>query len=149
MTTPWPHADHATHFARFKQVLNALDRDHMDLVEKIYAPKVVFQDPVNALKGRAAFRAYLERLYANVTYCRFRIHHEAMQGDTAFVAWTMEKRHERFRTRETLCLDGMSMVVFDANVQMRLYHDSFDLGRMLYERLPIPGAVKHRIKGAL
>lgn len=136
-------------FLRFKEVLNALDRAHMDLVDETYAPDMRFQDPVHALEGRAAFRAYLERLYANVSYCHFHIRHEALQGDTAFIAWTMEMRHERFRPKETLHLDGMSMVIFGPDGLIRLHQDSFDLGAMLYERLPILGTITRRIKGAL
>lgn len=149
MTAPVSTCDYAARLARYLEVLNALDRDHMDLVDEIYAPGVVFQDPVHALEGRAAFRAYLERLYANVAHCHFRIRHEALQGDTAFVSWTMEMRHARFRKHETLYLDGMSMVIFDAEGLIRVHHDSFDLGAMLYERLPILGAVTRRIKGSL
>lgn len=149
MTAPMPSTNHTAHFERFKHVLNALDRDHMDLVDEVYSPTLVFQDPVHALEGRDAFRAYLERLYANVSHCQFVIRHEALQGDTGFIAWTMALRHARFRKHETLYLDGMSMVVFDNAGLIRLHHDSFDLGAMLYERLPLLGALTKRIKGAL
>ena len=149
MTAATTHTDHTAHFARFKEVLNALDCDHMDLVDEVYAPTMVFQDPVHMLEGRAAFRAYLERLYANVTHCHFRIRNEALQGNTAFVAWTMEMRHARFRKHETLYLDGMSMAVFASDGMIAVHHDSFDLGAMLYERLPILGAITKRIKRAL
>lgn len=141
--------EHVKHFARFKEVLNALDREHMGLVDEIYAPDMRFQDPVHALEGRAAFRKYLERLYENVAHCHFQIRHEALQEETAFITWTMEMRHRSFRPKETLFLDGMSMVVFGPDGQIRFHQDSFDLGAMLYERLPILGAITRRIKGAL
>jgi len=149
MTAPTTKTDHAAHFARFKEVLNALDRDHMELVDEVYAPDMRFQDPVHALEGRDAFRVYLERLYANVKHCHFKIRHEALQGDTAFIAWTMELRHARFRKHETLYLDGMSMVIFGSDGKINVHHDSFDLGAMLYERLPILGRIAKYIKGAL
>jgi hypothetical protein len=136
-------------FARFIDVLNALNRDTMHLLDSTYHPAVRFQDPVHCIEGLSAFRLYLEGLYAHVAHCHFKVRHHALQGDTAFIAWTMELRHERFRPKEPLYLDGMSMVVFDAAGLIVRHEDSFDLGAMLYERVPIIGALNRRIKRAL
>ena len=136
-------------FSRYKEVLNLLDRAHMDLLDDLYEETMQFQDPVRAISGRAAFRGYLERLYANVAFCRFQILHEAIQGDTGFLTWKMEMRHERFRPKETLFLDGMSMIVIGSQGRIQFHQDSFDLGAMLYERLPILGGLTRRIKESL
>ena len=65
---------------RFKTAFNQLDKDHLDLLEEMYAPDVAFRDPVHELKGLPALRDYYGRLYQGVVSCRFDFEDEVIAG---------------------------------------------------------------------
>lgn len=132
---------------RFKATFNELNADNLDRLDAIYAADVDFRDPVHALRGLDALRAYYRRLYAGVEACRFDYTDTVVQGGTAVVLWTMHLRHRRFRAGETLVLDGASHLRFGERVYR--HHDYFDMGAFIYERVPVLGAVIRRIKSGL
>jgi len=136
-------------FNRYVEVLNAINKDTLGLLDEVYASDLRFQDPVHALEGIPAFREYLARLYANVLRCHFTVGIAAVQGDTTIFTWNMEMEHARFRKGEVLRLPGMTALHYNSAALIDYHQDSFDLGAMLYERLPVLGSIVRRIKGAL
>lgn len=133
---------------RFKQAMNRVDSRNLDLLEEIYSEDVVFEDPLHRVSGRPALREYFARMYDGVASCEFEFSDEVVGPSEAAVVWTMRMRHERFRPNETLELPGMSFLRFrDGRV---VHHrDSFDVGAMIYERVPLLGGAVRYIKGRL
>ena len=133
--------------ADFKAAFNRLDADNLHLLEELYDPNVVFQDPVHRLKGLSALRDYYGRLYEGVVECRFDFEDELIDGDRAVLVWVMHVEHARFRKGETLHLPGASHLRFADKVT---YHrDYFDMGAFIYERVPLLGSVIRGIKQRL
>lgn len=133
---------------RFKEVMNSMSFETLDEINDVYGPDVTFVDPLHEIAGREALRDYFSRMYQNVAFCEFEFQEEVLSEDSAALVWTMRMRHENFRPDETLILPGMSYLRFeDGRV---VYHrDSFDLGAMIYERVPVLGSVVRHIKGRI
>lgn len=133
---------------RFKRAMNRVDSRNLDLLDELYAEDVVFEDPLHRVSGRPALREYFARMYDGVASCEFEFSDEVVGPSEAAVVWTMRMRHERFRPDETLELPGMSFLRFrDGRV---VHHrDSFDVGAMIYERVPLLGGAVRYIKGRL
>jgi limonene-1,2-epoxide hydrolase len=133
--------------ARFREVYQALDRDHLHLLDEVYAPEVVFEDPLHRIEGLEALREYFARMYQGVEQIRFEFGTVLHTADDAMLTWTMYMRHRRLRPGEELALPGATHIRFGARVH---YHrDYFDAGALLYERLPLLGglvrAVRNRV----
>jgi limonene-1,2-epoxide hydrolase len=82
----------ATLVERLRDVLAAFRADNprcLDDLDALYAPDVRFEDPIQRVDGRAAFRRMNERLLARCAYVRFE--DVALVGDDARVmaTWTM------------------------------------------------------------
>ncbi len=129
-------------------IYSRLDKQNLTLLHHIYHPQVVFQDPLHQVHGLSALEDYFLQLYSNVQRCDFEFDTLAQSGDEGFLTWTMLLQHPRLNSGNALKVHGASHLRFrDALV---IYHrDYFDLGEMLYERLPILGSVIRWLKGRM
>jgi hypothetical protein len=134
---------------RFKLVFDQLDKDHLNLLEEIYTPDVVFRDPVHELKGLPALWTYYSRLYDGVISCQFEFEDEVIQDQKGMLVWIMRFQHARFRRGETLELRGVSHLKFRADGKVFHHHDYFDMGAFIYERVPVLGGIIRAIKNRL
>jgi len=134
---------------RFKTAFNQLNKDHLDLLEEIYAPDVAFRDPVHEIQGLPALRDYYGRLYQGVVSCRFDFEDEVIAGQQGMLVWIMRFRHTRFRRGETLELRGVSHLKFRDDGKVFRHHDYFDMGEFIYERVHLLGGVIRMIKSRL
>lgn len=131
----------------FQERFNSLGPGRLAVLDELYSPDVVFEDPIHRIEGLEPLREYFARMYEGVAECRFVFEPPIVEGDRASLAWTMELRHRRFRPKETLRLPGCSRIRFESGGERAEYHrDYFDLGAMLYERVPALGAIVKRIK---
>ncbi|NGP54242.1 nuclear transport factor 2 family protein [Thioalkalivibrio sp. XN8] len=129
---------------RFLQVYQALDRDHLHLLDEVYAEDVAFTDPLHHVEGLPALHEYFARMYANVTAVRFDFERILAGDGEAMLTWTMHLQHPRLSPAEPLALPGATHLRFDAKV--RYHRDYFDAGALLYERLPLLGGVVRAIR---
>jgi hypothetical protein len=132
---------------RFQALYRDLDKDHLHLLGDVYAPDVVFIDPVHRVEGIEPLTGYFRRMYEGVAEIRFDFEDVLAGSDRAFLSWTMHLRHRRFRPAETLCLPGASHIRFGGHVHF--HRDYFDLGAMIYERVPLLGGTVRAIKNRL
>ena len=133
----------------FKTVFNRLSANTINLLEEIYAPDVVFRDPVHELNGLSALRDYYGRLYQGVVSCHFEFESEVSDGSQAMLVWIMRFQHHRFRRGEMLDLRGVSHLKFSADGKVCYHQDYFDMGAFIYERTPLLGSVIRMIKNRL
>ena len=132
---------------RFQNLYRHLSADSLDLLDGVYAEDIVFTEPIHRVEGRAALKDYFRRMNENVAEIDFRFADVCAQDDRASLAWTMTLRHQRFRPREVLELPGASFIHFADRVH---YHrDYFDLGAMIYERVPVLGTMVCAVKSRL
>jgi len=129
---------------RFLQVYQELDRDHLQLLDEVYAADIAFTDPLHHVAGLDALHAYFARMYANVTSIRFDFERVLTGEGEAMLTWTMHMLHPRLSPDEPLALPGATHLRFGEKVH---YHrDYFDAGALLYERLPVLGGVVRAIR---
>ncbi|MGM0784516.1 MAG: nuclear transport factor 2 family protein [Pseudomonadota bacterium] len=135
----------------FCAFFNKLDKTCTKKLYEFYTDDVVFRDPLHHIEGRDALMRYFDTLYANVSTCRFEFHDALQQDREACVTWTMLLEHPRLAGGQPISVSGCSRLTFsvDDPQQVCRHHDYFDVGAMLYERLPLLGPtirwIKHRV----
>jgi len=112
-----------------------------------YSPYIEFIDPAHSITGINALREYFKGLMENLEYCEFDIHSVMEQETEAYMQWTMNFRHPRLNKGKNISLEGISHFKFDSRVT---YHrDYFDLGKMVYENVPVLGRIIRMLKKGL
>ncbi|USH05613.1 nuclear transport factor 2 family protein [Grimontia kaedaensis] len=133
---------------RFITVYTSLRKDNLNTLDDIYSQDVVFEDPAHRIEGYDNLSRYFEAMYTNVTDCRFNIHEHAVNGDVAFISWTMNLSHPKLDGGAERAVKGCTRLVLKEG-RVVLHRDYFDLGEMLYEALPVLGSAVRMIKKRL
>ncbi|CZF84214.1 MULTISPECIES: nuclear transport factor 2 family protein [Grimontia] len=139
---------HSDALDRFITVYTSLRKDNLSTLEEIYSEDVVFEDPAHRIEGYDNLSRYFETMYANVTDCRFDIHDHAVNGEVAFISWTMTLSHPKLEGGAERAVNGCTRLVLKEG-RVILHRDYFDLGEMLYEALPVLGIAVRIIKKRL
>jgi limonene-1,2-epoxide hydrolase len=133
---------------RIRWAFSELNVDTMDLLDDFYHKDIHFVDPVVNVTGLDDLRAHYEHQYGAVTEIDFTFTDEFIAGDTHTVEWEMTLATKRLNKGEPFTVPGASVLTFEGNKV--IYHrDYFDLGNMLYERLPVVRSITKRIKKRL
>lgn len=124
------------------------DLRHADLstLDNIYTTDMVFRDPVHQLEGLVKLQDYLVDLCEGLTEYRVEYLDELVSGQSAYLKWEMHLRHRALGSG-LISLRGMSHLQFEDKVYF--HEDSYDMGAMLYEHIPLLGAVVRRLKRRL
>lgn len=126
----------------------------------VYSQDIVFTDPAHSIHGLPALCAYLNHQYSNVTNCRFIATGEWATGEVTssqksgvaclFLQWDMQVRHPKLNGGRMITVNGLSQlqcrVQPDGNQRIAMHRDYFDLGQLLYENVPVLGALNRRLK---
>ena len=133
----------------FKSLYNQLNADNIDRIAEVYGPDIHFIDPVHEFHGLDRLNAYLKGLYSGVDRCRFDWVGCVEQEGEAIIAWDMVLVHKTFRPGQEVIVPGTSHIRWGSGDRVTWHRDCFDMGRMIYERVPVLGAVIRRIKARL
>ncbi|ABE56648.1 conserved hypothetical protein [Shewanella denitrificans OS217] len=129
----------------FISVYSSLKADNLASLGTIYHPEVEFIDPMHKVKGLVALEGYFKQLYQSVISCDFVIEQLLESQNQAAIYWTMTLRHSALAGGASIKVEGHSQLQMVDNLV--IYHrDYFDLGAMLYEQVPLLGAVIKYIK---
>lgn len=148
MTTSSNTITAASLVQQLTSIYRQLDLQSLGMLESLYAQDVYFEDPAHAIQGRDALMAYFKSLVANVSDCRFTFHQVVPMGTDLFLSWTMQMQHNRLQGDEPIRVDGASYLK-TRNGQIFYHRDYFDLGAMVYENVPVLGAIIRGIKNRL
>lgn len=129
---------------KFQRIYAGLTLRTLGQLNELYAPNIHFIDPFHAVRGREEFLRYMQQTYDGVAECSFTYDDVIEQEGRALVAWTMRMRHLKFRPDEVLTLRGASRLHFERTITFQ--EDYYDCGAMLYERIPLIGAVVRAVK---
>jgi hypothetical protein len=132
-----------------RKLYHKLDAQSLARLEYVYTADVEFRDPVHTLHGCLALRHYLRKQIANVTQYRMRYLDEVQGHNAAYLTWEMDYAHPRLNGGSMITVRGMSHLKFTDKI---FYHeDSYDLGALLYEHVPLlrvpVNALKQRLGG--
>ncbi|APE31110.1 transcriptional regulator [Halomonas aestuarii] len=133
----------------FCAFFNKLDKTCTKRLYEVYNDDVSFTDPLHHIQGIEALEVYFQNLYDNVTSCSFVFHETLQQEDTAFVTWTMQLVHPRLAGGRRIDVEGCSHLTFASDGRVARHRDYFDVGALLYERLPLLGGAVRLVKRQL
>lgn len=130
----------------FKAFYQDVTRPQLDKIDAIYTDDVRFKDPVHQLVGIEQLHAYLSAMCKSVNSGRFEYLDQLIGEGSAYIKWNMYFQHPKLGS-ETIVVRGMTQVQFDERI---FYHeDSYDLGGMLYEHIPLLGFFVRKLKNRL
>ncbi|MDD0977483.1 nuclear transport factor 2 family protein [Pseudomonas fontis] len=133
---------------RFAQRFCEVDAAHLDLLAELYSEDIQFRDPLHHVQGLPALRQYFAQLYANIHDLRFEFHaYDQVQEGLGYLRWTLHYRHPRLNAGKPVAVRGCSCLMWDDKV--RVHHDYFDAGALLYEHVPVMGRMISWLKGRL
>lgn len=125
-----------------------LDSSQLPKLTEIYHADIRLCDPVGEHHGLPVIQRYFTDLLKNMRYCRFNVTLTREFDDEALLLWRMEYAHPALQRGADQQLEGSSYLQFrDGKVVFQ--RDYYDMGAMLYEKLPLLGAVVRRVKGRL
>jgi esterase/lipase superfamily enzyme len=131
---------------KFKDTFKDLTKADWSQLSEIYADNILFKDPVHEIKGLVAVEDYLSNISTDLIECRFEYLDQVLSDNTAYLKWVMHFKHPRLGT-DVIDVRGVSHIRWNEKIE---YHEDFyDMGAMLYERLPIVGAATRWLKSRL
>lgn len=130
---------------RFQRLFNTLSAGQISGLDEVYSEHVRFVDPFSTVEGREQLQAHFDKVYTNVTSCRFEFGDTLVSGDHACVDWTMHLQHPRLRRGRELAVQGISRLTVTEG-RVHYHRDYFDAGEMLYENLPLLGSAVRLVR---
>lgn len=113
-------------------------------LDDIYTQDVEFRDPVHTMHGSLAVKSYMRRMASNMTHYRIHYVDELVGNNSAYLSWEMEVAHPRLKGGKPFVVRGMTQLKFTGKIY---YHeDSYDLGALVYEQVPVLGAMARGLK---
>jgi len=146
MTQQYPQQATLNNLVRFYQDLQA---QPLSQLAAIYHQDILLVDPVGQHQGLEALNGYFAALLKNLRYCRFEITHQHAFDEAALLLWRMDYAHPALQKGAPQSLEGSSYLTF-RDSRIIFQRDYYDLGEMLYEKVPLLGrairALKRRLK---
>ena len=131
------------------QFFQDLDKHKLQLVDDFYAQEASFMDPLGKIQGRKSLKAYYEMMYEHVTEIQFNFTNTNSWEEHVYLHWTMIFKSKKLKKGKTIELDGLSYIKFNQDGKAIHHQDSFDIGSMLYEHIPVLGYFVKKIKKRL
>ena len=128
---------------RFKDNFKDLQQADWSKLGEIYANDIVFRDPVHELRGLVVLEDYFTTLCADLNGCRFEYLDQVASDNAAYLKWVMHFKHPRLGN-QAIDVRGVSHIRWSEKIEF--HEDFYDLGAMLYERLPVLGNVTRWLK---
>jgi len=128
------------------EFFNKANYENMETVcNEFYSNDIKFIDPLGEINGIEEMVKYYKNMYENVISIRFDAINEFEKNNQRVFVWQMHLKHKKVGGGEPIVLDGVSVLKYeDGKV---IYHrDYFDLGAMIYERIPVLGSLITWIK---
>lgn len=117
-------------------------------LSEIYHDDTLLVDPVGQHHGVEALERYFASLLKNLRYCRFQVTHQHYFDQCALLLWRMEYAHPALQRSAAQTLEGSSYLVF-RDERIVFQRDYYDLGEMLYEKVPVLGGAIRLLKKRL
>lgn len=125
-----------------------LDSTRLTMLAEIYHPDVRLSDPVGEHQGLVVVEQYFASLLKNMRYCRFVVTLTREFDSDALLLWRMEYAHPSLQGGADQTLEGSSYLQFREG-KVVFQRDYYDMGAMLYEKLPLLGSVIGLVKKRL
>lgn len=117
-------------------------------LDDIYLDDVVFEDPIHRVEDLKKLKGYFTNTMQGLNYCNFEFTRHVSDERAACLEWKMIYAHRRLKKGNTLVLNGSSTIEFEGD-KIKYQRDYYDMGEMIYEYIPLLGAVLRRLKNRL
>jgi len=118
------------------------------VLANIYTEDIVFIDPVKSISGLDDLTKYFENLYQSVTACHFTLTSHLPNSRRYSLEWLMHLQHKKISNNQEIELNGASFIEFKDD-KVCYHRDYYDLGALVYERIPILGSVIRKVRHAI
>ena len=131
---------------RIISAFNSLNKDNLDVLDSFYDNSIEFTDPVTSVKGLPQAKKYYAHSYQNVISIHFDFLQINNEADLYFAKWNMHLQAKNLNPKKPFIVEGLSVLKFGSNDKVISHRDYLDLGSLVYEKLPVLGAMIRRIK---
>ncbi len=136
-------------YQQFAIGYRSFDCDTWSRLSSLYHIDARFVDPIHDIRGHGAIEAYFTDMASGLDACEFALQSPLVTDQSVVVAWQMVYRHKRLNGGRDTAVDGITQLTLDANGLITLHRDYYDMGQMVYERIPLLGAVVRYLRGRL
>lgn len=124
---------------------NKLGSGNLEVLEEIYSADIQFEDPISRGRGIENLRRHFGRLFRNLSRISYSYGSSTWTSDTLVMQWTLTA--ELAPSRKAFELPGISWLQLDPESgKIAKSREYFDLGKGLYEHVPILGILIKSIK---
>ncbi len=134
---------------KIKKTFNEFDGKNLESLNNFYSKKIVFEDPVTKVKGLENLKKYYSHAYKNVKSISFDFDEIFHEGLNFAATWKMNVSVKGLNYGKKYSVPGISKFKFDEDDLVIEHRDYFDLGDMVYERLPVQGMLITFVKKML
>lgn len=132
-----------------EQTFNGLNSETMHILPSFYHEDVVFQDPLVEIEGLDILQRHYEHLYKSVESIEFIFKEEYIAGDVHTLEWDMTMQQDSLNRGKAFTIEGVSIIEFNEDDLVIRHSDYFDVGAMVYERVPVVRALVKFVKNKL
>ncbi|MCK6598678.1 MAG: nuclear transport factor 2 family protein [Bdellovibrionaceae bacterium] len=131
------------------KAFNSFNGTNFEVLRLFYSENIEFIDPISHIHGLSQLEKHYEKLYLNVKKISFNFTDIYHDRDNCIACWTMEISVKGLNRGRLFQVDGTSVFKFNSEDRVYYHRDYFDLGQMLYEKLPLQGVIIKVIKHLL
>lgn len=132
----------ASAFARYRDVLQSLNADNLDLLDEVVSPDVRFRDPFHRETGANRMKAVFARLFETAVDIVFVIDDWACRSQTVYFRWTLTAT----LSERPWSVTGVTRATFDEAGRVTDHVEYWDAASQLYERFPVLGPVLRYVR---
>jgi hypothetical protein len=130
-----------------KSFYSDFNLEKTNYIKEIYTQDVEFKDPVHTITGSLALKTYLRKMAKSMHHYKIIYKDELVNGTSAYLSWDMEIGHPKLMGGKIFVVPGITHIKFTNKI---FYHeDSYDMGSLIYERIPILGRLINYLKNRL
>ncbi len=119
---------------------------NLSLLDSFYSSKVKFSDPSVEIEGLSLLKKYYAHVYAPVNEIHFDFSEILHEGHCYTASWLMRISVKGLNGGRPYNVRGLSRLNFNQEGLIEVHRDYLDLGEMIYEKLPLQGAVIRFLK---
>ena len=134
-----PDIQKSTLIQEFKAFYQQANSSNLERMDRIYTQDIEFRDPLHTILGILALKSYMKNLYANSNCVEFEYTDEQRGENSATIAWYMKFSHSGLAGGKMIKLRGITQIRFTDRIYYQ--EDFYDLGAMLYQHIPVLGAI--------
>ena len=123
----------------FKAFYQEANNSNIERMDRLYTQDVEFRDPLHTILGILALKGYVKNLYASSDYIQFEYTDEQRGENSATITWNMKFSNSALAGGKVITLRGITQIRFTDRIYYQ--EDFYDLGAMLYQHIPVLGAI--------